>query len=112
MCALAIVGPNCQFYIQSHEASIPVDSMPPTFGQAAAVTSSLGCRYLWIDSLGILQDNDDGWMEQAGKMLTSMETPSSQFLLLQLIILPRTYSVFDIGNISPRPIRLYYSAKR
>lgn len=35
---------------------IPLDSLPRTFRDAIKVTRSFGCRFLWLDSLCIIQD--------------------------------------------------------
>ncbi|KAG7294527.1 hypothetical protein NEMBOFW57_004602 [Staphylotrichum longicolle] len=42
--------------------------MPLTFQDAVHVTRRLGFRYLWIDSLCILQDSKVDWEEQSGQM--------------------------------------------
>jgi hypothetical protein len=44
-------------------------SLPPTFRDAIIVTRGLGYRYLWIDSLCILQDSYEDWDNKSGKML-------------------------------------------
>lgn len=41
--------------------NIPFISLPRTFQDAVTVTRKLGIRYLWIDSLCILQDCKDDW---------------------------------------------------
>ena len=38
---------------------IPEDTLPLTFRHAVMLTRTLGCRYLWIDSLCIVQDDED-----------------------------------------------------
>ncbi|KAF8853699.1 HET-domain-containing protein [Acephala macrosclerotiorum] len=47
-----------------------VASLPLTFRDAIQVVQRLKIRYLWIDSLCIIQDGDDGrdWREEARKM--------------------------------------------
>ncbi|KAK0661650.1 heterokaryon incompatibility protein-domain-containing protein [Cercophora samala] len=47
---------------------IPISSMPLTFQHAAIVTRKLGFRYLWIDSLCIIQDSKSDWEEESAKM--------------------------------------------
>jgi hypothetical protein len=42
--------------------------MPLTFQHAVHITRRLGFRYLWIDSLCIIQDSTADWEEQAGQM--------------------------------------------
>jgi hypothetical protein len=42
--------------------------MPKTFQDAVIITRSLGVKYLWIDSLCIIQDNMDNWNIEAARM--------------------------------------------
>jgi hypothetical protein len=42
--------------------------LPKTFQDAVTVTRKLGIRYLWIDSLCIIQDSKADWAEEAPKM--------------------------------------------
>ncbi|KAK3388051.1 heterokaryon incompatibility protein-domain-containing protein [Podospora didyma] len=53
--------------LSSFVSEIPTP-LPQTFADAVAVTRALGIRYLWIDSLCILQDSRDDWAEQAPLM--------------------------------------------
>lgn len=46
----------------------PTDILPATFQDAITVTRRLGERYLWIDSLCILQGDKDDWESEAKKM--------------------------------------------
>ncbi|KAK4195606.1 hypothetical protein QBC40DRAFT_343340 [Triangularia verruculosa] len=48
--------------LASHLQGIPLSSLPATFADAVKVTRALGCQYLWIDSICIIQkeDNDPG----------------------------------------------------
>ncbi|KAK5745333.1 hypothetical protein LTR17_001494 [Elasticomyces elasticus] len=48
--------------------AIPWNSLPRTFQDAAIVTARLGVRYLWIDSLCIMQDDKDDWAKEASRM--------------------------------------------
>lgn len=43
-------------------------NLPKTFQDAVRVTRSLGLRYLWIDSLCIIQDSDKDWKHQCAIM--------------------------------------------
>ncbi|RDW62255.1 hypothetical protein BP6252_11688 [Coleophoma cylindrospora] len=45
-----------------------ITELPQTFQDAIAVTQELGQRYLWIDSLCILQDDPDDWVTESKKM--------------------------------------------
>ncbi|KAF7559100.1 hypothetical protein G7046_g5068 [Stylonectria norvegica] len=47
---------------------IPLDIMPRTFRDAVVMTRALGLRYLWIDSLCIIQGDPQDWEEQSAVM--------------------------------------------
>ncbi|TVY55546.1 hypothetical protein LCER1_G002742 [Lachnellula cervina] len=42
--------------------------LPPSFRDAVIVTRELGIRYLWIDSLCIVQDDLDDWRKESAQM--------------------------------------------
>jgi len=42
--------------------------LPKTFQDAVQVTRQLGIEYLWIDSLCILQWNEEDWQRESGRM--------------------------------------------
>ncbi|TEY28612.1 hypothetical protein BOTCAL_1012g00020 [Botryotinia calthae] len=57
--------------IEQHKGQISIDfDMPLVFCDAISVTRKLGVRYLWIDTLCIIQDGDNGqnWAEQSTMM--------------------------------------------
>ena len=47
---------------------IAYDSLPKTFQDGVTATRLLGLRYLWIDSLCIIQDSSHDWEEQCTEM--------------------------------------------
>jgi hypothetical protein len=47
---------------------IPLSILSKTFRESLLITSSLGYRYLWIDSLCIIQDSDQDWVHEAARM--------------------------------------------
>lgn len=51
--------------LKSQQDSIPWDSLSKTLQDAVIITRALGIQYLWIDSLCIIQDDEDDWREQA-----------------------------------------------
>jgi hypothetical protein len=53
-----------------HQPAFLVADMPKTFQDALGVCRKLGIRYLWIDSLCIIQDKDDlqDWYREASLM--------------------------------------------
>lgn len=42
--------------------------LPRTFRDAVLVAKALGIRYIWIDSLCIIQDDREDWLKQSAKM--------------------------------------------
>ncbi|KAF8864313.1 heterokaryon incompatibility, partial [Acephala macrosclerotiorum] len=45
-----------------------ISSLLPTFQYAIEITRFLGLKYIWIDSLCILQDYKEDWVEESAKM--------------------------------------------
>jgi hypothetical protein len=50
------------------ETRIPVERLPKMFQDAITATRGLEIRYLWIDSLCIIQDDDDDWAAESKTM--------------------------------------------
>ncbi|KAF2144940.1 uncharacterized protein K452DRAFT_213182, partial [Aplosporella prunicola CBS 121167] len=48
--------------------AIPKDDLPKNFRDAIAATQALGVRYLWIDSLCIIQDDHKDWEKESARM--------------------------------------------
>jgi hypothetical protein len=53
---------------ESFKAGIPLASLPATFQDAIKLTRFLGLRYLWIDSLCIIQNSVLDWERESAKM--------------------------------------------
>ncbi|TGO55041.1 hypothetical protein BOTNAR_0253g00190 [Botryotinia narcissicola] len=47
---------------------IPLNILPKTFIDAMNITQKLGVNFLWIDSLCIIQNDDDDWQKEAALM--------------------------------------------
>lgn len=65
--------------IERHRLGIRVEDFPRTMREAIHFTRALGFRYLWIDALCIIQDDEDDWAEQAASM---MEVYSASIITL------------------------------
>lgn len=48
--------------------SVPTESLPKTFADAFEIVSQLAIDYIWIDSLCIIQDDEDDWHREAELM--------------------------------------------
>jgi hypothetical protein len=54
--------------IETRKASIAMKELPRTFNDAVILTRRFGVRYLWIDSLCIIQDSDEDWKQESVMM--------------------------------------------
>ena len=54
--------------IETFKISIPYSDLPKTFQDALSVVRWFGIKYLWIDALCIIQDFDDDWTQESGRM--------------------------------------------
>ncbi len=54
--------------LQVHKREIPLNSLPKTFRDAVLLTRRLGIAYIWIDSLCIVQDDNNDWKVESAKM--------------------------------------------
>ena len=54
--------------ITQFQCGIPLDTLPATFRDAILVARRLGVRYLWIDSLCILQGSKFDWQQESATM--------------------------------------------
>ncbi|KAF2173987.1 hypothetical protein M409DRAFT_16258 [Zasmidium cellare ATCC 36951] len=62
-------GPKLtQTCIEAFHEGLDETILPQTYKDAIWVTRKLGIRYLWIDALCILQDNEEDWRAESMKM--------------------------------------------
>lgn len=54
--------------LAAHAEEIAMGELPATFRDAVLITRALGVRYLWIDSVCIIQDDPDDWRREAACM--------------------------------------------
>ncbi|PKS05452.1 hypothetical protein jhhlp_008828 [Lomentospora prolificans] len=54
--------------LTSFQTGLPMGRMPRTYRDAIILVRQLGWEYLWIDSLCILQDDDDDWRAECTDM--------------------------------------------
>lgn len=54
--------------IAQHRDDIPIASLPKTFLDSIDVARYLGVRFVWIDSLCIIQDSKDDWEHESSRM--------------------------------------------
>ncbi|KAL2060360.1 hypothetical protein VTL71DRAFT_9755 [Oculimacula yallundae] len=54
--------------IKDRLTSIPISTMPLAFQDAVTVARTLAIRYIWIDSLCIIQDSPTDWQTESSRM--------------------------------------------
>jgi hypothetical protein len=54
--------------VSSFTTSIPFDDLPRTFQDAISLARELGIKYIWIDSLCIIQDSQEDWKHESALM--------------------------------------------
>jgi len=54
--------------IVDHQAYIKWETLPKTFQEAISFAHRLGFKYVWIDSLCIIQDSDEDWQNEGSQM--------------------------------------------
>jgi hypothetical protein len=54
--------------LQEYQLNVPSDALPDIFSEAIRVTRYLGLKYLWIDSLCIIQGSKSDWTIEASMM--------------------------------------------
>jgi hypothetical protein len=57
--------------LEMYHTSIPVQAFSKTFQDAIYITRSLGIDYLWIDSLCIIQEDEEDFQREATRMSTT-----------------------------------------
>lgn len=54
--------------MSSFRNGIPFDALPRTFQDAISIARELDIKYIWIDSLCIIQDSPEDWRHESGLM--------------------------------------------
>lgn len=54
--------------LEHWQSGVHISHLPRSFREAIIVTRQLGIRYLWIDSLCIIQDDDEDWQTESVQM--------------------------------------------
>ncbi|KAH7258677.1 heterokaryon incompatibility protein-domain-containing protein [Fusarium solani] len=57
-----------QALLESFKTKIPEPELPAKYLDAIRITRYLGFRYIWIDSLCIIQDSEEDWKKESLKM--------------------------------------------
>jgi len=83
--------------LQDFQNGIDLFDLPKTFRDAAEITRRLNLKYLWIDSLCIIQDSKEDWEREAQEMGIYYQ---NCFLNISALDAPES----DTGFLQPRPV--------
>ncbi|KAK6079503.1 hypothetical protein SCUP234_05672 [Seiridium cupressi] len=89
--------------ILQHLEHIPWTALPRSFQDAVDITRRLGIRYLWIDSLCIIQDSQEDWQLESAKM-ASIYAGST-------VTLAATLSSSDLHSFTSKSPRAHLSQR-
>ncbi|VUC20080.1 unnamed protein product [Clonostachys rosea] len=81
---------------------IPLSSLSPTFRDAILLVRRLGHRYIWIDSLCIIQDSRADWQKEASAMADIYSHSYCNISAIGASHSPSTTGLFDPPQLSPR----------
>ncbi|OAK99618.1 HET-domain-containing protein [Phaeosphaeriaceae sp. SRC1lsM3a] len=88
-----------------HKAGISFWKLSLTFQDAVKLTYDLGQRYLWIDSLCIIQDDAEDWEHEASRM--SQVYGNSIFTLSALSSADGTHGCRVVNTLAPQDHRYF-----
>ncbi|KAK7409072.1 hypothetical protein QQX98_008776, partial [Neonectria punicea] len=83
-----------QDVLQAHKQGIDFSSLPLTHREAILATLYLGIRYLWIDSICIIQDSHQDWEAESAKM-------GSVYSAAHLTLAATASATPDVGLLLP-----------
>lgn len=81
--------------LKSHLGRLVWNQLPNAFRESISLTRELGMRYLWIDSLCIVQDDDAEWEVESARMSSIYENSEITIVMHQTSVDGRC-----LGNIA------------
>jgi len=81
--------------ISTRMLGIPWDELTQTFQDAITITRNIGIPYVWIDSLCIVQDDQEDWAKEASRM-------ASVYKYAYMVIAATSSKNGDDGCLRPR----------
>lgn len=103
--------------LEKFKLNIPWEEISATYRDSIKIARSLGVRYLWIDSLCIVQDDTDDWRREAAKMAEIYQRSWVTVAATSALdgnsgILPTTLSLANGHKLIPRKRPLPRRGKR
>lgn len=85
--------------LAQRKKEIPIDGLPKSFRDAIIITRRLNVRYLWIDSLCILQDSVQDWNEQSKLMA---QVYGNSHICISALLAPNSHhGIFHTRDLAP-----------
>jgi hypothetical protein len=84
--------------LRDHSGRLVWNSLPVAFREAFELVKALGIQYIWIDSLCIVQDDDDDWKTQAMRMASIYENAKVTISLHQKGTNSSSFTVRDANS--------------
>ena len=82
------------------QTRLPLESMPRTIYESLEVTRNLDIKHLWVDSLCIVQDDDEDWEHEAKKMGNVYQNATVTIAVLGT----RTSKSGFLDRVTPMPL--------
>ncbi|KAF2234694.1 hypothetical protein EV356DRAFT_514837 [Viridothelium virens] len=92
--------------VREHLTGMNLEALPATFKDAVLVTRALGRRYLWIDSICIIQEGDQADFEQESKCMEDVYSGA------YCVIAATCATGHNSGFLKPRSKRDYVALRR
>jgi hypothetical protein len=86
---------------EKFKSGIPLHDLPATFKDAAVITRTLKCRYLWIDSICIIQEGTDADFTSEAKYMEEVYSGA------KVVIAASRANGHEDGFLKPRKTRAY-----
>ncbi|KAL2063981.1 hypothetical protein VTL71DRAFT_4475 [Oculimacula yallundae] len=86
-----------------------IEELPQTYQDTIVVAKRIGLQYLWIDSLYIIQDDDNNWKLEASKMAEVYQ--NSYITIAATCAADSSSGMFSVARAIHRPRLIPYSLK-
>jgi hypothetical protein len=95
--------------LEARRSGFTMEMLPKTFQDAITITRSVGVRFIWIDSLCIIQDSPTDWVHESSRMA---DIYAESFFTLAATASPNSQTGFLFPR-EPRPtVQITYTLPR
>lgn len=94
--------------LQQHLSGIELQDMPQTIADAVKLCRAIGLRYLWVDALCIIQDDNDDWTRESFEMSNIY---GNSFITLCVVTKTCCSAGFLDRQHNPKTLRINFKSK-